>query len=320
MTDVRVPGETTLKVHGLPTTGSRWQVLCLNCDSVLHGPFCSNCGQRAVPPHPTLRQLAGDTFSELVGWDGKFAETIRTLFRKPGELTRQWIEGRRVAFISPWRLYLTASLLYFVVAAAAPNIRANRNGGVDLGGVSFGVTKGTTASERVQSEVGEAVASNKPLTGADRDSALADIAEAPAILRPMLLKAVDDPANFKNAVSRAMPNVFLALVPVLGLILAVFYRRRHYPEHLYFAIHLASFVFIARMLGNLTLFTRSIPIAAMAQLVMMIWIVAYGVIALRRVYGGSVPMTLLKGAGIACLYAVIAAPVILAVAFIAAST
>src|SRR5688572_6842992 len=115
MTDVRVPGESTLKVKGLPTSGSRWQVLCLNCDASLHGAFCSRCGQRAVPSHPTIRELAGDTFSELVGWDGKFAETIRTLFRKPGELTREWIEGRRVRFISPWRLYLTASLLYFVV-------------------------------------------------------------------------------------------------------------------------------------------------------------------------------------------------------------
>jgi hypothetical protein len=319
MTDVRVPGESTLKVHGLPTSGSRWQVLCLNCDSPLHGAFCSNCGQRAVPPHPTLRELAGDTFSELVGWDGKFAETIRTLLRKPGELTRQWIEGRRMAFISPWRLYLTASLLYFVVTAAVPNIRADQRGGVDLGPVAFGVTR-DGAPARVSQDAQKAIATNQPLTGPARDSALADIADAPAILRPMLLKAVDDPANFKNAVSRAMPNVFLGLVPVLGLILALFYRRRHYPEHLYFAIHLAAFVFLTRTFGNLALFTRNIPVAAVVQLVIMCWIVAYGVIALRRVYGGSVLMTVLKGAGIAALYAAVATPVIMLVAFIAAST
>jgi hypothetical protein len=319
MTDVRVPGETTLKVHGLPTSGSRWQVLCLNCDSQLHGAFCSQCGQRAVPPHPTLRELAGDTVSELVGWDGKFAETIRILFRKPGELTRQWIEGRRISYISPWRLYLTASLLYFVVMAAAPNIRPERGGGVDLGPVQFGVTK-NGAPARVAQGAQQAIESNQPLTGAERDSALADIADAPAILRPMLMKAVDDPANFKNAVARAMPNVFLGLIPVLGLILAIFYRGRHYPEHLYFAIHLAAFVFIARTFGNLALFTHSIPIAAIAQLVMMIWIVAYGVIALRRVYGGSVGVTILKGMGVAALYAAVAAPVIVLVAFIAAST
>ena len=52
---------------------------CLNCGHELHGQFCSECGQRAVPPHPTVRELAGDAFAEFSGWDGKFAETIRRL-------------------------------------------------------------------------------------------------------------------------------------------------------------------------------------------------------------------------------------------------
>jgi hypothetical protein len=221
-------------------------------------------------------------------------------------------------FLSPWRVYLSASLVYFLVTAAAPNIRDPARGGVDLGPVAFGVTKQGTAS-RVSEQAGKAVATNQPLTGAERDSALADIAAAPAILRPLLRRAVDEPAAFKLAVQRAMPNVFLGLIPVLGVILSLFYRGRNYPEHLYFALHLASFVFLARAVGNLALFTRSIPAVAVVQLLMLAWILAYGVIALRRVYGGSVPATLLKGTGVAALYAAVAAPVILLVAFIVAS-
>jgi hypothetical protein len=319
MTDLRAPEESTLRVRGLPTAENRWSVQCLNCEAPLNGRFCSQCGQRAIPPHPTMRELAGYAASELSGWDGKFVTTLKTLLAKPGELTRQWIEGRRVTFIAPIRLYLAASLVYFAVTAAAPNLRRPASGGVDLGPVAFGVTK-NGAPARVSQNAQRAIETNQPLTGAERDSAIADIADAPAILRPLLLKAVDDPANFKNAVARAMPNVFLALVPALGLILSVFYRRRHYPEHLFFAIHLATFVFLARAAGNLALFTHSIPLAALAQLIMLIWIVAYGVTALRRVYGGTVPVTLLKGAGIVALYAAVAAPVILLVAFIAAST
>ena len=45
------------------------------------------------------------------------------MLRKPGELTRQWLEGRRVHFISPLRLYLTASLVFFIAAASAPQLR-----------------------------------------------------------------------------------------------------------------------------------------------------------------------------------------------------
>src|SRR3954469_10832549 len=115
MTNLRAPEDSTLRVRGLPTDANRWSVLCLNCDAALSGPFCSMCSQRAVPPHPTARELAGDAFAEFSGWDGKFAGTIRTLIAKPGELTRQWLAGRRVRFIAPLRLYLTASLVYFLV-------------------------------------------------------------------------------------------------------------------------------------------------------------------------------------------------------------
>jgi hypothetical protein len=91
---------------------------CENCGAVLGGPFCAQCGQRAIPPHPTVRELAGDAWNELVGWDGKFLRTVRLLVLRPGELTRSAIEGRRARFITPVRLYLICSVLYFVVSAA----------------------------------------------------------------------------------------------------------------------------------------------------------------------------------------------------------
>lgn len=165
----------------------------------------------------------------------------------------------------------------------------------------------------------KAIATKQALTGPERDSALAEIAQAPKILQPMMRRAIDEPAAFGTEIRRAMPNVFLALVPVLAVILSFFYRRRNYPEHLYFAIHLASFIFIARMLGNLALYTRSIWVAGIAQAAMLIWIVVYGVKALRRVYGGSLAMTILKGAGVCLLYAIVATPIIAGVAFLIVS-
>jgi hypothetical protein len=308
----------TARVKGLPTPESRWKVLCLNCESLLQGPFCSHCGQRAVPPHPTVREIAGGAFEELSGWDGKFAETFRLLLRQPGELTRRWIEGKRVAFIAPLRLYLTASLVYFAVSAAAPNLQRPNDGTVDLGAVKFGLTE-NGAPSRVSEQASQAVKSSQALTGAERDSALADIATAPALFRPMLRRAIDEPEAFRTSVQKAMPNVFLGLVPVLALILAIFYRRRHYPEHLFFAMHLATFIFVVQTLGRLTEFTRSIAAANTARALVVCWIVTYGVMALRRVYGGSIGTTILKGLATCVLYTLAATPVILGVALWAAS-
>src|SRR5215475_3899501 len=93
---------------------------CLNCGEPLHGAFCSQCGQRVVPPRPSMRELLGEAFAEFSGWDGKLANTLRLLITKPGQLTLDFLDGRRVRYITPLRLYFSVSLIYFLLAVAAP--------------------------------------------------------------------------------------------------------------------------------------------------------------------------------------------------------
>src|SRR5437762_1976939 len=158
-----------------------WKVKCLNCGSALVGQFCAVCGQRAMPPHPMVRELVGDALSEFSGWDGKFAATVRLLLTRPGELTRQWLEGHRVHYISPLRLYLTASLLYFLVAAAVPNLQSKK-GGVSVSGIQIGTTVTTSAPQRVAARTEAALDAGKPLTPEQLKEAKADIAKAPWIM------------------------------------------------------------------------------------------------------------------------------------------
>src|SRR4051812_14111428 len=116
---------------------------CLNCGTELAGPFCAQCGQRDIPPYPSVRELVTDAFWELSGWDGRFAATVRTLVRTPGHLTVDFLEGRRARFISPLRLYLLASLLYFVVAAAIPDVTTKNGTTISAAGIQIGTTAGT---------------------------------------------------------------------------------------------------------------------------------------------------------------------------------
>jgi hypothetical protein len=302
-----------------------WRVKCLNCGAALAGPFCAECGQRALPPHPTVRDLVGDAIAEFSGWDGKFATTIRTLLGTPGELTRQWLDGRRVHFISPLRLYLTASLVYFVFAAAAPAVLKPKNATVSVAGIDIGPgdrnrasTKAPSAPERASAAASKGLTSGKGLTGAERDSALKAVARAPWLIRPMLTKAIDDPQAIKTGILRWMPRMLFALIPIYAGILALFYRRRHYPEHLYFAIHLHAFVFIALAVVDLVKFANIVVLAGIAQLAVSVWIVAYSVMALKRVYGGSTILNVAKGAGIMVLYCLLALPALVAVVFLSA--
>jgi hypothetical protein len=257
-----------------------------------------------------VRELAADAVAEFSGWDGRLASTVRALVRRPGFLTHEFLEGRRVRYISPLRLYLMASLVYFLIDAAAPNSR-NRTGEVSVGGMSVGVSTTSPASgplkapQRVAKAANESLKGGQPMTPAERDAALKDISHAPAILQPLLRRVVVDPAGFKRGLRETMPRMLFVLLPLFAGIVALFYRGRKYPEHLYFAIHLHAFAFLALAAMQLLKFSRIPAVAAVAAAAALIAIPVYSTIAFRRVYGGSVAGTIGKEVGIGLLYALV---------------
>jgi hypothetical protein len=283
---------------------------CLNCGAPLTGPFCAACGQRDIPPYPSTRELVVDAFTELSGWDGRLASTVRALVRRPGMLTREFLEGRRARYISPLRLYLMFSLVYFVLAAGSPEVRLGSGETVAVGlHVSGNAQPSAPASrpERVANAAGQALESGRALTPAERDSVLAEIARAPALMQPFLRRAVVDPAGFKRGILETMPRMLFALLPVFAGIVALFFRGRKYPEHLYFAIHLHAFIFLALAAIELVKYTRSAGAVLVASAVALPSIPIYATVAFRRVYGDSLVRTLVKEAAIAAIYCVAAA-------------
>ena len=111
-------------------------------------------------------------------------------------------------------------------------------------------------------------------------------------------------AIMKGRMAETMPRVLFVLLPVFAGIVALFYRGRKYPEHLYFAIHLHTFVFIALVITELTKFTQLPLVIGLAGFAALIWIPAYATLAFRRVYGGSLKSIIAKEIGIGALYAV----------------
>jgi hypothetical protein len=288
------------------TRGDVRSSACLNCSAPLTGPFCAECGQRDIPPYPSTRELVVDAFWELSGWDGRFASTVRALVERPGKLTCEFLEGRRARYLSPLRLYLLSSLVYFVLAAAAPKIQLAS--GKEFGGINVTTTTSKTSRpQRVATVTRDALDNQQTLAPADRAAALKDIEKAPAPLRPLLKKAVSDPTGFKRGILETMPRMLFALLPVFALILALFYRGKKYPEHLYFAIHLHAFVFLALSFAELARFTRLPALVQVVACIALLWIPVYATLAFRRVYGGSIVRTLFKEAGIGLFYSIVVA-------------
>src|SRR3954471_7279095 len=250
-----MPMADELRLPAKEISASKERPACLNCGAPLGGPFCSECGQRDIPPYPSTRELAVDAISEFSGWDGRLASTIRALVRKPGMLTLEFLEGRRARYISPLRLYLTASVIYFLLAAAAPTARRGERATGSGLQVSTTYTKKASGPQRVADATRESL-DRQDLTPAERDSALAAITRAPAAMQPFLRRAVVDPTGFKRGILENTPRMLFILLPVFAGIIALFYRHRKYPEHLYFAVHLYAFIFLALAAMELTKFTQ----------------------------------------------------------------
>jgi hypothetical protein len=79
--------------------------VCQNCGAVLTGPYCGACGQKA-DVHRTLAAFGHDFAHSVFHFDGKIWRTLPLLAWKPGELTRRYVHGERVKFVSPFALFL----------------------------------------------------------------------------------------------------------------------------------------------------------------------------------------------------------------------
>ena len=83
---------------------------CLNCGTALIGPHCHQCGQSGHV-HKTAHALLHDIAHGVFHFEGRTWHTLPMLFTRPGELTRRYIDGERVNFVSPMALFLFSVFL-----------------------------------------------------------------------------------------------------------------------------------------------------------------------------------------------------------------
>jgi hypothetical protein len=114
--------DTAIVEHGIAQRGNPISQLvtdskCKNCDTPFVGIYCPACGQKNVDLERPMSELVGEVVKEAFDIDGRALRTVKTLFLRPGTLTREFLAGRRKAFTPPLRLYLVISISFFVVIA-----------------------------------------------------------------------------------------------------------------------------------------------------------------------------------------------------------
>ena len=128
---------------------------CLNCGAKA-GKYCPECGQENTPYALHVGDLLRDVWDEFIKADNKFFRTMIPLLFRPGFVTKQYAEGKRARYLSPFRLYLVVSAVFFTVLAKS-SFTTEMGQGFTLG-------QQIARAEIEKKEAEAAAASRKPTT------------------------------------------------------------------------------------------------------------------------------------------------------------
>lgn len=179
--------------------------LCENCQTSLQGVYCHVCGQSSHNPNKHLGHAVEEVFESFWHLDGRIFRTLRDLM-VPGRIARNYLAGKRVAYVQPLRLFVILTLFTFFVAKLSVHV-----GPVDVidGSGEFATM---TSVAQVQ---------------AARDSMLAELdaamADTPALAAPLQTSrlAVERAAARRSAQLRGQPLPVEAAHPNPALVLPV---------------------------------------------------------------------------------------------------
>ncbi|MFS4469545.1 DUF3667 domain-containing protein [Maribacter sp. 2210JD10-5] len=92
-------------------------VECLNCKHPLDisDKYCPNCAQANSTKKLSLKDFIDEFFSNVISYDSKLLKTLGALLLRPGRITRDYIEGKRVSYTNPFRFLLSLSIIYFLL-------------------------------------------------------------------------------------------------------------------------------------------------------------------------------------------------------------
>ncbi len=234
---------------------------CPNCGAPRSGGFCGACGQNSRSYLRATREIVGEVLSEVFDLDSRLGRTLKSLLLRPGHLSREFASDRRARYVSPVRLYIVVSLVFFgvlsltsryesvdvpagVPADAQHDIAADpaisdvykQLSDAQRARLKSILEKQGTATEAVRRQLAE-------LDEANRTAPPASVSEFESALSDRVLDLAENPRGAYDTVISHLPAAMFFTLPLYAAWLKLMYRRRFYSEHLVFALHLHAFLF-----------------------------------------------------------------------------
>lgn len=87
---------------------------CANCETIVEDRFCTTCGQLASDFHRPVWDLVASSLADVFALDGRLWRSLPMLLFRPGRMTRNYLDGKRARYVPPFRMFLMASVIFFL--------------------------------------------------------------------------------------------------------------------------------------------------------------------------------------------------------------
>jgi hypothetical protein len=252
-----------------------------------------------------LRDFSHEYFQNFVTLEGRLWRSLWLLVSQPGQLTLEFIAGRRRRYVRPIPLYLSLSFLLFVLLTLTPPTSLFQ---FDDAGTGAAAPVANNAGQTTQRTTSATPTANDKLPTLEKVELQLDL---PQWLKPLgkrYYKAIEqlteDPHGVSQrllpAVLAKLPYAVFMLVPLFALNTRLLYWRRNrvYAQHFLFALHLHAFVFLTFLVG------QGLVADTLATALFWSWLI-YLTLALRRMFGGRWWVQVMRALLLMALHAVL---------------
>jgi hypothetical protein len=120
MQEENKPGEIT--TYNDPET-----VCCKNCTHNFIGKFCPQCGQSKKEFDRPLKFFLVDFAGNLFAFDTRLWQSIKHILFCPGRMETNFIKGKRIRYMPPFRMYVFVSFFFFLTLSWATGKSISKN-------------------------------------------------------------------------------------------------------------------------------------------------------------------------------------------------
>jgi hypothetical protein len=194
---------------------------CRSCGALLHGKFCSECGEKRFDKKDlTFKKIIVQFIDGLTHFDSKIILGIKLLVTRPGLLAKEYCSGVRVRYAKPLQLFFVINVVFFLLLSVAQINTFTTPLSVQMNNLEYSKFASSMIEHKLEKESVSPEEYNKRLQEYSQ--------------------------KFNAKVSLFSKSLIIIIAPLFALVLQLIFvnRKRLYTENFIFALNFLSWLLL----------------------------------------------------------------------------